>query len=44
MKVESPRYQNQLHDMFFQAAQGAGIRENPDFNDWGRSQARLCVK
>jgi len=38
MHVESPRYQNKLHDVFFQAAEQAGIPKNPNFNDWGHSQ------
>ncbi|CAL8465624.1 g5160 [Coccomyxa elongata] len=39
MRVENPRYNNPLHDVFFQAAQQAGIPENDNFNNWGRSQA-----
>eukprot|EP00775_Hariotina_reticulata_P009838 gene9838-9997_t len=38
MKVESPRYYNELHGAFFQAAKAAGLKENDDFNDWDRSQ------
>lgn len=38
MHVENPRYQNKLHDVFFQAAEEAGIPKNPNFNDWGHSQ------
>jgi hypothetical protein len=40
MHVENPRYQNKLHDVFFQAAEEAGIPKNPNFNDWGHSQVR----
>lgn len=39
MNVESPRYENPLHEEFFRAAQAAGIKENNDFNDWSRPQA-----
>lgn len=38
MAVENPRYHNYLHDVFFDAAKEAGIENNPDFNDWRRSQ------
>lgn len=38
MKVESPRYDNPLHEEFFRAAQAAGLPANDDFNDWSRSQ------
>ena len=40
MRVENPRYNNPLHDVFFQASQQAGIPENDNFNNWGRSQVR----
>ena len=35
MHVESPRYQNKLHDIFFEGAAQAGISQNLNFNDWG---------
>jgi hypothetical protein len=38
MKVESPRYYNELHGAFFQAAKAAGLKANDDFNNWDRSQ------
>ncbi|KAK9820721.1 hypothetical protein WJX74_003026 [Apatococcus lobatus] len=38
MHVESPRYHNELHDVFFEAARQYGLKANPDFNDWSRSQ------
>ncbi len=38
MRVENPRYNNPLHEAFFQAAHQAGIPENPNFNDWRRKQ------
>lgn len=38
MHVENPRYNNKLHDVFFQASQEAGVPYNPDFNDWSRNQ------
>lgn len=38
MHVEQPRYHNRLHDLFFQACEGAGLPANPDFNDWSRPQ------
>ena len=38
MHVESPRYHNKLHDVFFEAAQQYGLEANPDFNDWSHSQ------
>jgi hypothetical protein len=38
MKVESPRYYNELHGAFFEAAAAAGLARNPDFNEWNRSQ------
>lgn len=37
-KVEDPRYKNDLHDVFFEAARQHGLSENPDFNHWGRDQ------
>ena len=40
MHVENPRYENSLHDLFFQAAQEKGLRKNPDFNDWSHAQVR----
>ena len=43
MHVENPRYQNSLHDLFFQAAKEKGLRQNPDFNDWSHAQAR-CLE
>ena len=36
--VENPRYRNELHQKFFDAANEAGISANPDFNDWRRPQ------
>ncbi|WIA36647.1 hypothetical protein OEZ86_007931 [Tetradesmus obliquus] len=39
MKVESPRYSNELHGAFFEAAAAAGLAANPDFNAWDRPQA-----
>ena len=42
MRVENPRYTNPLHDLFFEAAQQAGIPENDNFNDWGQSQVAAC--
>eukprot|EP00878_Enallax_costatus_P001969 GHUV01002133.1.p1 GENE.GHUV01002133.1~~GHUV01002133.1.p1 ORF type:complete len:615 (+),score=207.39 GHUV01002133.1:83-1927(+) len=39
LNVETPRYVNELHGAFFQAAAAAGLKENPDFNDWDRPQA-----
>ena len=42
VKVENPRYRNVLHDHFFEAAQQAGMKPNPDFNDWNHSQVRPC--
>lgn len=38
MHVESPRYHNALHDVFFEAAKQYGLKANPDFNDWSQSQ------
>ncbi len=38
MHVENPRYQNPLHDVFFQAAKEKGLTFNPDFNDWNTPQ------
>lgn len=38
MRVENPRYENPLHESFFQAARQAGIPENPNFNDWRTKQ------
>ena len=38
MRVENPRYNNPLHEAFFQAARQAGIPENSNFNDWRRKQ------
>lgn len=38
MRVENPRYNNPLHDVFFRAASQAGIPENDNFNNWGRPQ------
>jgi hypothetical protein len=38
MKVESPRYYNELHGAFFEAAAAAGLARNPDFNEWNRPQ------
>ena len=39
MRVENPRYENPLHDRFFEAAAQAGIPANDNFNNWGHSQA-----
>ena len=38
MRVENPRYNNPLHEAFFQAARQAGIPENTNFNDWRKTQ------
>ena len=38
MHVESPRYHNKLHDVFFKAAEEAGIPKNGNFNDWRQGQ------
>lgn len=38
MHVEDPRYQNKMHDVFFDAAAEAGLPHNEDFNDWSHSQ------
>ncbi|KAK9838967.1 hypothetical protein WJX74_006865 [Apatococcus lobatus] len=38
MHVENPRYHNELHDVFFEAAKQYGLKHNPDFNDWGTQQ------
>ena len=38
MHVENPRYHNELHDVFFEAAKQYGLKHNPDFNDWGTPQ------
>jgi hypothetical protein len=38
MRVENPRYNNPLHEVFFQSANQAGLPENDNFNDWRRSQ------
>lgn len=43
VKVENPRYRNVLHDHFFKAAQEAGLKPNPDFNDWRSSQVCYAV-
>jgi hypothetical protein len=43
MRVESPRYSNQLHDAFFNAAAAAGLPANPDFNEWDRPQVGACT-
>ena len=40
MHVENPRYQNRLHDVFFEAAEQSGMQLNPDFNDWSRPQVQ----
>jgi len=29
---------HRLHDAFFAAAEAAGLKANPDFNEWSRSQ------
>ncbi|KAK9805156.1 hypothetical protein WJX72_002610 [[Myrmecia] bisecta] len=39
MHVENPRYENKLHDVFFQAAEQQGLSANQDFNDWNHPQA-----
>jgi choline dehydrogenase-like flavoprotein len=41
MKVESPRYYNELHGAFFEAAAAAGLKPNPDFNEWNRPQVSV---
>ena len=41
MHVENPRYQNPLHDVFFQAAKEKGLNFNPDFNDWNTPQVAV---
>ena len=38
MHVENPRYVNKMHDLFFQAADQAGLKKNDNFNDWGHKQ------
>lgn len=38
MQIETPRYLNELHGAFFQAAAAAGLKENKDFNDWDQPQ------
>ena len=43
MHVESPRYHNKLHDVFFEAARQYGLKPNSDFNDWSRSQVGACL-
>ena len=40
MRVENPRYENEMHGIFFKAAEQVGIPKNDNFNDWGRSQVR----
>lgn len=40
MHVESPRYQNKLHDVFFKGAEEAGIPRNSNFNDWSQHPVR----
>ena len=44
MRVENPRYNNPLHEAFFQAARQAGIPENNNFNDWRTSQVMLLLR
>ncbi|KAF8065553.1 alkJ [Scenedesmus sp. PABB004] len=39
MRVESPRYSNELHGAFFASAAAAGLSANDDFNAWDRPQA-----
>ena len=43
MKVESPRYSNELHGAFFEAAAAAGLAANPDFNAWDRPQVGVML-
>ena len=48
MHVENPRYHNELHDVFFEAAKQYGLKHNSDFNDWGTPQVgplttRCCL-
>eukprot|EP01025_Chloroclados_australasicus_P036179 TRINITY_DN367_c1_g1_i1.p1 TRINITY_DN367_c1_g1~~TRINITY_DN367_c1_g1_i1.p1 ORF type:complete len:618 (-),score=80.66 TRINITY_DN367_c1_g1_i1:475-2328(-) len=38
MNVELPNYQNKLLPLFFSACEEAGMKPNPDFNDWSKSQ------
>lgn len=38
VRVENPRYNNPLYKKFFQASQEVGMKHNPEFNDWSRSQ------
>lgn len=38
MNVEQPRYDTLWHEEFFRAAAAAGLKPNPDFNDWSRPQ------
>ncbi len=40
MHVEDPRYENEMHDVFFSAAKEVGLQYNPDFNDWSHQQVR----
>ena len=43
MHVESPRYENKLHDVFFKGAEEAGIPRNVNFNDWGQHPVSFRV-
>ena len=43
MHVENPRYQNEMHDIFFQAAQELGMPKNDNFNDWGQKQVQSLI-
>jgi len=38
MHVEDPRYENKMHDVFFNAAAEQGLPANDDFNDWSHPQ------
>ena len=36
-KIDSPRYYNKMHDVFFNACKEIGLNKNEDFNDWSHS-------
>jgi choline dehydrogenase-like flavoprotein len=42
MNVERPRYENPLHENFFEACANVGMVANPDFNNWDHPQ--VCHK
>lgn len=41
MHVEDPRYENKMHDVFFNAAAEQGLPANDDFNDWSHPQVGI---